>query len=157
MITTIVSGGQTGVDRAALDWALSRGLAIAGWCPSGRKAEDGRLDPQYSLKETPSSGYTQRTRWNVRDSDGTLILVRGELQGGSALTARVAEKLGRPLLVLDLDAPSDENIIRLNDWLAGRDVRILNIAGPRESGRPGIYRDVQRFLTQFAAGEMTET
>ena len=108
LITTIVSGGQTGVDRAALDWALSRGLAIAGWCPSGRKAEDGCLDPQYLLKETPSSGYTQRTRWNVRDSDGTLILVRGKLEGGTALTARIAEELGRPLLIIHLEAEQGE-------------------------------------------------
>jgi putative molybdenum carrier protein len=69
----IVSGGQTGADRAALDWALARGVPCGGWCPKGRKAEDGPIDLKYPLKETPSSSYLQRTEWNVRDSDATVV------------------------------------------------------------------------------------
>ena len=92
MIRRIVSGGQTGVDRAALDVALSLGIPCAGWCPRGRRAEDGPIDARYPLNETPSTSYAKRTEWNVRDSDATLILARLPLGGGTALTERLARK-----------------------------------------------------------------
>lgn len=133
----VVSGGQTGVDRAALDAALDLGLPVGGWCPRGRRAEDGRIDARYPLRETPSRRYPQRTEWNVRDSDGTLILCRGPLRGGTLLTAELAGRYGRPLLILDLDADSDPAAVRT--WLREHAVRVLNVAGPRESGEPGIY------------------
>ena len=106
MIRTLVSGGQTGVDRAALDVALERGLPIGGWCPSGRRAEDGPLAPRYGLRETPLADYAQRTLWNVRDSDGTLVLTAGPPRGGTALTVEEAGRQGKPVLVIDLaDSP----------------------------------------------------
>jgi Circularly permutated YpsA SLOG family len=92
---TIVSGGQTGADRAALDWALARGIECGGWCPKGRKAEDGPIDPKYPLKETPSAAYIQRTEWNVRDSDATVVFsVNPFLTGGSKSTVEFARKHG---------------------------------------------------------------
>lgn len=103
-MTTIVSGGQTGVDRAALDVALELGFLCDGWCPRGRKAEDGPIACRYPLRETPSARLSQRTEWNVRDSDGTLILTKGRPRGGTALTIQLATRLTRPHLVLDLDA-----------------------------------------------------
>src|SRR2546426_6950977 len=111
MFEKVISGGQTGVDRAALDVALELGVPAGGWCPKGRKAEDGSLAPCYPLTETPSEEYWQRTEWNVRDSDGTLVLTRGAPTEGTAYTIEVAKKLGRPCLVLDL---RDRKSTRLN-------------------------------------------
>jgi hypothetical protein len=140
----IVSGGQTGVDRAALDAALAAGLACGGWCPRGRRAEDGPLDPRYPLRETPDPDYAQRTRWNVRDAEATLILARGALRGGTALTRRCARTLGRPLWVADPDDPGAAAAIRA--WLAEEAIERLNVAGPRESQQPGIYGSSRRLL-----------
>jgi len=140
----IVSGGQTGVDRAALDVALRLGLPCGGWCPRGRRAEDGTLDPRYPLLETRSSGYSQRTEWNVLDSDATLVLAAGPLRGGTAFTARRARQLPKPLLALDLDQDPDPRILPV--FLAAHAVRTLNVAGPRESQSPGIYERAARFL-----------
>src|SRR5438445_1429872 len=98
MFEKVISGGQTGVDRAALDVALELGVPAGGWCPKGRKAEDGSLAPRYPLTETPSEEYWQRTEWNVRDSDGTLVLTRGAPTEGTAYTIEVAKKLGKPCL-----------------------------------------------------------
>src|SRR5438105_15558458 len=89
----IVSGGQTGVDRAALDVALELGMPCGGWCPRGRRAEDGPITDRYPLSETPWSGYPQRTGWNVRDADGTLILTMGQADRGTALTQQLAARL----------------------------------------------------------------
>ncbi len=140
----IVSGGQTGVDRAALDVALELGLACGGWCPNGRKAEDGAIASRYPLTETPSEAYEQRTRWNVRDSDGTLILAEGEPAGGTALTLEAAREQGRPVLVLDLNRPPDPAAVQ--DWFRFNRIQTLNIAGPRESQIPGIYRRAHDLL-----------
>src|SRR5260221_10992589 len=103
MFTRIVSGGQTGVDRAALDVALEQGIACGGWCPRGRRAEDGPLDERYPLQETPWDGYPQRTEWNVRDSDATLILSRGTPDRGTALTEDIARRRKKPDLAVDLN------------------------------------------------------
>ncbi len=144
MIERIVSGGQTGVDRAALDAALALGLPCGGWCPRGRRAEDGLLDERYPLRETPSADYTQRTEWNVRDSDGTLVLTRGRASGGTALTLALARRLGRPCLALDLGAdPAPET---LREWVEAQGIAVLNVAGPRESQHPGIQSDARAFL-----------
>jgi hypothetical protein len=134
---TIVSGAQTGVDRAALDVAMGRGMPVGGWCPSGRAAEDGPIDPRYPLRETPSADPTQRTAWNVRDSDGTLLLVTGAPSAGTDLTRDLAHRMGRPVLEASLDAPADPDAFRR--WLAIHKIRTLNIAGPCESGSPGVY------------------
>src|SRR5437588_205155 len=108
MIARLVSGGQTGVDRAALDAALEMGVPCGGWCPKGRKAEDGRIDDRYPLVETPSPGYSQRTRWNIRDADATLILSWEELTGGTLLTVNECRKAGKPHTVIDLARWSEE-------------------------------------------------
>ena len=149
MIERIVSGGQTGVDRAALDVALSLGLPCGGWCPKGRKAEDGALDERYPLRETPSEEYAQRTTWNVRDSDGTLILTRSALSGGTAQTVEDAKQLGKPHLVVDLNRPLPIEAVR--GWLRTSNIRVLNVAGPRESKDPGIYDVASRFLHDLLA------
>lgn len=138
VIEKLVSGGQTGVDRAALDAALAMSVACGGWCPRDRIAEDGVIDPHYPLKETPQRDYAQRTEWNVRDSDGTLILHSGPLSGGTALTANFARRWGRPLLSLDLEEP--HMTIQVRDWIKRHGIRVLNVAGPRESKQPGVYR-----------------
>jgi hypothetical protein len=139
------SGGQTGVDRGVLEAVLDLasdeqgGSAVeaAGWCPRGRRAEDGIIDRRFPLRETPDSDPAQRTEWNVRDADATLILHRGPFSRGTALAARCAERLGKPLLAVDLaSAPVSVDAIR--DWLQQHRVRVLNVAGPRESEAPGI-------------------
>ena len=133
----IVSGGQTGVDRAALDAALDCDVPVGGWCPKGRRAEDGPIPDRYPLRETPTERYAQRTAWNVRDSDGTLILYADSLQGGTALTQDEAERRGRPCLVVSVgDAEVLSTII---DWMQRHHICVLNVAGPRESEEPGIY------------------
>jgi hypothetical protein len=143
----IISGGQTGVDRAALDVALELGLPCGGWCPRGRKAEDGSLADRYPLVETATADYSQRTLLNVRDSDGTLILMRGQPTGGTALTITLARKLKKPALVLDLGQSPRPATVR--DWLETNRVRVLNVAGPRESTSPRIYRLAKRFLKRL--------
>jgi hypothetical protein len=142
----IVSGGQTGVDRAALDTALALGLPCGGWCPRGRRAEDGPLPARYPLRETPSAAYPERTEWNVRDSDGTLVLHRGRPRGGTALTLRLARAHGRPALAVDLGAAPSAGAVR--EWLSRERIHRLNVAGPRESEHPGIHAEAARFLRE---------
>jgi hypothetical protein len=139
-IIKIVSGGQTGADRAALDVAIEHGVKHGGWCPQGRAAEDGLISDRYELQELADGGYQQRTKQNVIDSDGTLILNLGELDGGSLETLRFAEKYEKPHLVLQLDqgvGKKETEMVRT--WLDKQPLAILNVAGPRESKRPGIY------------------
>jgi Circularly permutated YpsA SLOG family len=143
----VVSGGQTGVDRAALDAALRLGLACGGFCPRGRRAEDGPIDERYPLVETPSDDYAERTEWNVRDSDGTLVLTRGSPSGGTALTIEIARRMGRPFLVVDLTGDPDPATARR--WLAEARIGVLNVAGPRESQRPGIGEAARAFLDRL--------
>lgn len=141
----IVSGGQSGVDRAALDAAIALDIPCGGWCPRGRLAEDGPLPTRYPLVETPASRYPQRTEWNVRDSDATLILTRGKPSGGTALTAAMARRLDKPLHIVDLERP--EHHVR--EWLQSARPETLNVAGPRESQQPGIYRQAYAFLLRL--------
>jgi predicted Rossmann-fold nucleotide-binding protein len=144
MFEKVISGGQTGVDRAALDVALELGVPTGGWCPKGRKAEDGSLASRYPLTETPSEEYWQRTEWNVRDSDGTLVLTRGVPTEGTAYTIEVARKLGKPCLVQYLTQAPSESAVKA--WVDEHKVRVLNVAGPRESKCPGIYAQASQFL-----------
>jgi hypothetical protein len=147
MFTRIISGGQTGVDRAALDVGLELGLPCGGWCPQGRKAEDGPIDPRYPLMETPFVEYPQRTEWNVRDSDGTILLTRGRRKGGTALTLALAKRLAKPYLVVNLNRkPALEKVLA---WAEAHHVGVLNVAGPRESENPGIYEQAVQFLRRL--------
>jgi hypothetical protein len=151
VVERIVSGGQTGVDRAALDTAIELGIPHGGWCPRGRLAEDGRIPPRYRLRQTASPDYKVRTERNVLDSDATLIVTRGEPSGGTELTRRLAERHGRPCLVVDLDRDADPNRVRV--WLRAEAVGVLNVAGPRESQSPGIREAAERFLRPLLADE----
>jgi hypothetical protein len=154
MVEKIVSGGQTGADRAALDFALEKGLRIGGWVPKDRAAEDGRIPDRYAgLLETESSDPAARTALNVRDSDATLILSHGPLSGGSLLTLREAERTSQPVLHLDLaDSSLAAAAERLRRWLAEVRPTILNVAGPRASQDPAIASETAAVL---AAGLRT--
>jgi hypothetical protein len=143
-VRRVVSGGQTGVDRAALDLALELGVPCGGWCPRGRRAEDGRIPEIYALRETPSASYPERTAWNVRDSDGTLVITKGRPKGGTALTVSLARRAGKPVLVVDLERGAD--LARIRAFLAENQIRILNVAGPRESEAPGIHDEAATLL-----------
>ena len=148
-LTKIVSGAQTGADRAALDFAINHALPHGGWCPKGRRAEDGRIPPHYQLTETPSKDYEQRTRWNVRDSDATLIISKSPtLTGGSEYTRRHAEELNRPCLHVH---PGNDDPQTIKTFLERNRVKTLNIAGPRESGESGIYDYVTEILERAFA------
>lgn len=144
----LISGGQTGVDRAALDVAIRSGIPHGGWCPAGRWAEDGPIDPRYRLAETPSADPAQRTAWNVRDADATLILTFGPPTGGTDRTRRLALEAGQPLLVLDLAAtPAPDAAHAIAAWLAAHPIACLNIAGPRASEAEAVYERAHAVLT----------
>lgn len=140
----IISGGQTGVDRAALDAAIELGIPHGGWCPRDRTAEDGPIPDCYKLRETNSPGYAERTERNVLGADATLILYRGRLSGGTLLTTQLAEQHGQPHLLVDLNAPPPpDEVCR---WLDEHSVKTLNVAGPRESQSPGIGAMARDYL-----------
>ena len=129
----IISGGQTGADRAALDFAIEHGIPHGGWCPKGRRAEDGPIDSKYQLQETPNCDYLQRTEWNVRDSDGTVIFSIGEhLTGGSLLTLNFAQREEKPWRILSATAIEDAPD-RLWSFIEDNHIQVLNVAGPRAS------------------------
>lgn len=145
----VISGGQTGVDRAALDAALERGLPCGGFCPRGRRAEDGRIPDRYPLVERANPSYAARTWANVRAADVTLVLAPQPLSGGTRLSIEACQRLGKPFLVVD---PADpEALARAKAWLCERRVAVLNVAGPRESQRPGIYACALAFLRALFA------
>jgi hypothetical protein len=148
VVTRIISGGQTGADRAALDVGLALGIEIGGWIPRGRRAEDGAIPARYAgLAETDSVEYAVRTRLNVRDADATLILTFGSAEGGTALTEKLAKNAGKPVLVIDFDATAcAEAIDRVARWLSEANVRTLNVAGPRLSKEPRIQEAAEDLL-----------
>jgi hypothetical protein len=154
-VTRIISGGQSGVDRAALDFAIARGLEYGGWCPRGGWAEDfpdppGLLSRYPALRETPDSDPKQRTEWNVRDADGTLILTRSAgASPGTQFAIGIAEHYAKPSLIVDVDAPSAAE--QILTWLDDNpEIRVLSIGGPRESEVPGIYRAAYAALERLA-------
>ena len=141
MLEKIISGGQTGADQAALDAAIKLGIPHGGWIPKGRLTEDGPLSDRYDLKEIPTASYPERTKKNIRESDGTLILSHGLLTGGSELTRKTALKYQKPMLHIDFlrVIPFDAAVI-INNWMVDHDIKMLNVAGPRASTDPHIYR-----------------
>ena len=151
MLEKIVSGGQTGVDRGALDAALDRGFPVGGWIPKGRRAEDGTIPARYApLREGPSAGYPWRTERNVLDSDATLVLAPdpAKLSAGTAKTVDLAARHGKPSRVSPLAAPFPD-IPGTADWLAANAVRILNVAGPRESKHPGVQALARAYVARL--------
>ena len=145
MIKKIVSGGQTGADIAALDVALHYNFPHGGWCPKGRLSLDGPIPAKYLLTETPSAGYSQRTEWNVRDSDGTVVFTYSkEPTGGSLKTIQFCKKHGKPYLHIFTGYDIAEQILKFVDE---HQIRVLNVAGSRESKDPGIYEMVKRVLS----------
>jgi hypothetical protein len=140
----IISGGQTGVDRAALDCALEQGVDCGGFCPKGRKAEDGILSYRYPLNETTSTQYPVRTRRNIMDSDGTIILHLEKMDAGTLLTQRLCKKEHKPLWIQNLNFPIDKK--EFIYWLVLNKIQVLNFAGPRESISPGVYIKAKSFI-----------
>jgi hypothetical protein len=147
MIEKIVSGGQTGADQAALDTAIELGIPHGGWVPRGRKTEAGRLPDRYHVKEISSISYVQRTLMNVIDSDGTLLVSHGKLSGGSSVTKALAARHRRPCLHIDLHVLGyPEAASATINWIDAREIKILNVAGPRDSEDPAIYEDTRKLL-----------
>lgn len=144
----VVSGGQTGVDRAALDVALALGVEVGGWCPRGRWAEDGPIPAHYPLSETKSTDAHVRTQRNVEISTATLVLTRGSPMGGVRYTVEIAESIRRPLLMIDLNDGAPDHVQAIAAWLDQVRPAVLNVAGPRESGAPGISEQTKLLLTR---------
>jgi hypothetical protein len=146
-ISEIHSGGQTGVDRAALDIAITFEIPYKGWCPKGRWSEDNSIPDMYTnLKETPTSAPEQRTEWNVRDSDGTLIIINDVPSGGTLYTILMAQKHNKPYFIFELDRQTIEGII---SWIENHSISKLNIAGSRESEANGIYLSTYNILLKL--------
>ncbi|MEZ6059191.1 MAG: putative molybdenum carrier protein [Planctomycetaceae bacterium] len=166
-VSRVISGGQTGVDRAALDAAIAAEIDIGGWCPRGRRAEDGRVPVEYPLLETAARSYAVRTEWNVRDADGTLVVVLDDISSGTRLTIDVARKLEKPLLVIHLLPPTQRTLLSetisgcdhipsVVDWVRRNRIRVLNVAGPRASSDANVYPQALEFLQQLFA-ELSRT
>lgn len=149
----IVSGGQTGVDRAALDAALAIGWPCGGWCPQGRLAEDGVIPDQYPLTELKRGGYAARTRRNVEDSDGTLVIYFGRPSGGTALTEKYCRQTQRPLLSVNGNhTPPREAARAIARFVRTHNITRLNVAGPRASGEPKAYDYTRKALGSYLEG-----
>ena len=144
MLKKIISGGQTGVDRGALNAALKYKFPCGGWCPAGRRAEDGFIPAHYPLRETPTAHYLDRTRRNVEDSDGTLIMTYGIPIGGTKDTINWACKLSKPYMIIDLE--KGVSVSEISTWVKVSHIKTLNIAGPRESTYPGICNETARLI-----------
>ena len=143
----IVSGGQTGVDRAALDAAMAAGIPCGGYCPLHRRADDGIIPLHYPLTETASEEYPVRTRMNVEHSDGTLIIITGIADRGTMLTEKICRQKRKPLLIIDLTTVKDISMV--TGWMKVSGILVLNIAGPREMSSPGIYKASLEFLDRL--------
>ncbi len=147
MIKKIISGGQTGADRAVLDTAIELGVPHGGWIPKGRLTEDGPLPDKYNVKEMPTESYSARTEQNVIDSDGTLIISRGLPIGGTAYTIEMAQKHKKPYLFINLEEISETDAPSIiTSWTNEQAIEILNVAGPRASEDSKIYRGVKNII-----------
>jgi len=146
----IISGGQTGVDRAALDFALKHGIECGGWCPAGRMDELGRIPNRYPVKELEHGSFAERTLQNVNDSDGTIIIYFAHLRGGTEFTVECCEQLRRPHKLIDAAKMfANEAAAAMVDFVRGHEIDILNVAGPRQSEWPEGYKYAIRALDNF--------
>jgi putative molybdenum carrier protein len=149
----IISGGQTGVDRAALDVALKHGIESGGWCPTGRLDEFGRIPDRYPVRELESGGFTERTLQNIKDSDGTVIIYPGKLSGGTEQTVHFCAEQRRPHELIDSSNVSTEKAAQLiADFVRENKIDDLNVAGPRASEWPEGYDYAFRALDIFLTG-----
>lgn len=152
----IISGGQTGVDRAAMDVALELGLPVSGWCPAGRWAEDGPIDARYPLRETLSKDPAVRTERNVEDANGTLVISRDmEIDAGTEWTLECCQQEDKPLYVLRMDKWDNGHALRLQEWIQEYQIEKLNVAGPRESFQTGIYAETKDLLHRLLRSWMS--
>ena len=149
MIKKIISGGQTGVDRAALDIALEEGIDCGGSCPAGRFADDGPIPDKYPLQETSDKDHYVRTENNVRDSDGSLLIYRGRLHGGTAYAVEMAKQLGRPVMAVNMEKPPAVSDVVA--WIEKNRLQVLHIGGQRENSSPGIYSQAGDFIRTIIA------
>lgn len=146
MLKKIISGGQTGVDRSALDAAIEKKFPCGGYCPKGRRAEDGPINNKYPLTETTSSAYQVRTKSNIIDSDGTLIITKTKPDGGTALTISLCKNLKKSFFIFSTEKDYKNQVAEMMNWLETNKIEILNIAGPRESKEPGIYKESKELI-----------
>ncbi len=153
MIKKVISGGQTGADKAALDVAIELGIQHGGWIPKGRMVEDGRLTDKYKLQETKNIGYSQCTELNILESDGTLILTHGKLTGGSVLIQQISKKHNRPCLHIDLNEINEPKAVQIiSTWIEARKMKTMNVTGPRVGKDPEIYEAAKRILITVFSG-----
>jgi hypothetical protein len=154
-VRRVISGGQTGADRGGLDAAIDLGIPHGGWCPKGRRAEDGTIPQKYPLQETDSTDYPARTERNVTEADGTVVFTFGPPARGSVLTLKLALKHRKPTLHVDLEqqTPADATTL-LRKWIEETGVSILNVAGSREGSAAGIQKLVWQIVKDsFSASE----
>ncbi|MCR9132821.1 MAG: putative molybdenum carrier protein [bacterium] len=165
MLKKIIAGGQTGVDQAALQAAIDRGLEHGGWCPPGRICEDGAIPERFNLTETPEEKdvdapeipRSQRTIWNVRDADGLLVFQEGTKlhsdniwqahEPGTELSIETAKRLGKPYLVVYLNKKI--SVTEASKWISANNIEVLNVGGPSEGNSPGIYSRVYDLLSEY--------
>lgn len=145
----IISGGQTGVDRAALDAALEAGVEVGGYCPAGREAEDGTIPQEYPLTEV-EGGYPERTRRNVEAADATLVIYASQLKGGTAETVAICLQLEKPFKLIDTSLVSAVVAVQaIDDFVRENRVKVLNVAGPRASSNPALYEYCNQILSMY--------
>ena len=152
-VRKVISGGQTGADRGGLDAAERLGIPRGGWCPKGRRAEDGKVPAKYPLRETESDDYGERTELNVLWADATVVFTHGPPAGGSALTLELAGRHGKPALHVDLDRTGRAEAARaVREWVGRHGVSTLNVAGSREGSAAGLRREVEEIIVEALGG-----
>ena len=153
MLEKVISGGQTGVDRAALDAAIELGIPHGGWCPKGRPARDGIIPAKYKLQETVSKLYPFRTKKNIEDSNGTLIYTDGTYSRGTNLTLKILKERNKPYIMVPYNEAFPNGMplpfTSAVDWIFAKEIHILNVAGPSEENHVGIYNKAYTFLIQL--------
>ena len=146
IISKIISGGQTGVDQGALDYALENSVPCGGWCPKGRLCENGKIPEKYPVRECESKEYPYRTEKNVIDSDGTLIIIKNSADRGTGLTKRLCEKHNKPIIIIDIIGSHGDQRESIQEWINTNNISVLNIAGNRESFSEGIQEKTKDLL-----------